>query len=140
MGIGSYYGRFGPYGIRDKLDVLGWINEDNVPLVSEGTYFLSPSENDSSGTSNLHGLEIPIQWEEGSITLEGIYQLASYYLEYGAYFEEVNPFFEQPYTAETFYGLNLSNLDKGILIRLGVDFSGLSKNWLLSMHPNLKIC
>ncbi len=156
MGRSSYKGS---YSGRNKVVVLGWIDESNVPEVSAGTFFISPFENDSTGTSNIHGLEIPIEWDLSIVTMIDEFSgtqtnlsyqgLTSYYLECRTEFEAEN--ITQEYNNEITYGLNYSEIENGVLIRLARDnFYRFDENgepvgyyfprtWLLSMHPNAEI-
>jgi len=151
------------YGLRNKVVTLGWINSENVPEKSEGTFFIYPFENDSAGTSKIHGIKIPILWDSSHdlvINYPSGYQfpittedgpLTHYYLEHRNNLG-LNNWNGPPYTNETTYGLNISKINnRGVLLRIGRDdmywYSNgqpegyyWSPTWLLTMHPNAEVC
>ena len=67
MGRGMAY--LQDYSLRNKVDVLGWIDDSNVREVDEGTFFISNFENDSTETQKIHGLKIPLVWDSSEITV-----------------------------------------------------------------------
>jgi len=137
------------FNLRNKLTVLGWINEENVPEIEEGIYFISPFDEDSTSTSNTHGLRIPINWEitQGPPLLDTHAPLTHYYLEYRNHFSE--EYFEvfENYNNEITYGLNTSEITGGVLLRLGRDsmedldmYSRFTNTWIITTHPNAEVC
>ncbi len=46
------------YGLRNKLIALGWLEENEISETTEGTYFISPFEENME--NNIRGLKIPI--------------------------------------------------------------------------------
>jgi len=159
MGFSSFYG---DYDLANKVEILGWINNSNVFEVQNGTFFISPFESDSTGTSDLHGLKIPIIWNK-SIVVHNIwndfyYNLSGYsddpystnmgathyFLEYRSSLKGILSTYYSPnflVCSEFTYGLNSSKITRGLLVRLGGEGNGTYtfRNNILNMHPNVEL-
>jgi len=155
MGSGYLTGR--EYNLRNLLEVLKWIDQENVPTVNEGTYFISPL-NTPLISGEIQGLKIPINWNISNVTVFIDYtadQNSFYGINYSLESYGTN-FYYIEYRTNIFsfnYGLgDYSEMHKGILIRLGSNrtmrdcnmegdyCSNMQETLLLSMHPNSRYC
>ncbi|MBI3622719.1 hypothetical protein HY212_01390 [Candidatus Pacearchaeota archaeon] len=145
MGSGNY-----PYSLRNKLEVLGWVDNINVLKTTQGTFFIRPQEEDLTNTLNIYGLKVPILWNVSSITVINDYgsqvpldyfnPFTNYYIEYRKQFNQDYLNWLKFLKNETTYKFNLTEIKDGVFIRLGADSQLFGDTLLLSEHPNAIIC
>jgi len=154
------------YSLRSKKVVLGWIDNSDVLIVNNGTFFISPFENNPNNTSAIHGLLVPVLWNSSEISVrywngeigpltDSRNPITHYYIEYRRdfnreLFNEVYPYSDN-LDQELTYGLNFSSIKGGILIRISRDNMfwyqpngepggyAFMPTYLLGMHPNSRI-
>ncbi|MBT4209396.1 MAG: hypothetical protein HOE19_00525 [Candidatus Komeilibacteria bacterium] len=144
MGGGTYSTH---YSLSNKLKA-GWIADKEVIIANLGTYALASIEN--SDGFMPRGIKIPILWDAEDIkAIELYYQ--SYYLylaEYGVtdYFLEywsdidMSWFSDEVFDCpDNTYGLSPSDVERGLLIRVGAD-PEYKLDFSLTMHPNTEVC
>jgi hypothetical protein len=112
------------YSIRNKL-ILGWLQANNVPEVTEGTYWITPVNSQFQNKSEIKGLKIPKNWNHVEFPeVIGLSGFTHYFLEYRL----INKSYLQP--------------TKGVFIRLGRNYIEDDElthfnnyTLLLNMHP-----
>ncbi|MEK6926381.1 MAG: hypothetical protein AABW50_03830, partial [Nanoarchaeota archaeon] len=152
---GDYYdvmGRAGfkeHYGLRNKAVVLKWLNDSNVititPSLEKETYYLTPIGNAPTSDLDSKGIKMHSSWKPFNDYCNQSNTYYSYYLEYKTFNFTNNDFWDLFYGNETFYGLNISNISNGLLIKIGrenlfcdayPDYYEFAGTHLISMHPN----
>ncbi|MBU0894523.1 MAG: hypothetical protein KKF48_01015 [Nanoarchaeota archaeon] len=112
------------YNIRNKL-ILGWLEKNNVPEVTKGTYWITPINSQFQNKSEIKGLMIPKKWGEAEFPEIAIEFFSHYFLEY----KLINQSGFQP--------------TKGVFIRFGNYIEDeQTSGWytvLLNMHPKNSI-
>jgi len=155
MGSGYLTGK--DYNLRNLLEVLKWVDQENVPVVNRGTYFISPL-NTPLISDEIKGLKIPLIWDTSDVTVffDTSADPDSYYGENYSLESFGTNFYYIEYKTNIFsfnYELgDYGEMHKGILIRLGSNrtmrdcnivgeyCSKMQENLLLSMHPNYQYC